>query len=250
MEIEVLHAPAEYAPLAEQDLRDRVCVVFDVLRATSTLVTALAEGAADVLPVGSIEAALEARRRDPKCLLAGERGGLRITADRAGGVPFDLGNSPREFLRERVADRRIVMTTTNGTLAMEACAQAHTVIAGAFLNLDAVAARLQAMNPSRVLLVASGTGTAAAWEDSLAAGALCEKLGTSRPDLGDAARLALAAWQNAGHDIIEALGRGKNGRRLLAHPDLRADVAWCARMGVMDLVPTMQEGGEFRMSLR
>lgn len=248
MEIEVLHAPAEYTDLKERDLRDRVCVVFDVLRATSTMVTALAEGAASVRPVGSIEAALAVRNQDPSCLLAGERGGLRISAEQTGGVAFDLGNSPREFTRVRVGGRRLVMTTTNGTMAMEACAKAETVIAAAFLNLDAVASWIVSRRPSRVLLVGSGTGSEAAWEDSLAAGALGAMLVKEGGQPSDAARVAMAAWQQAGHDLESALGQGKNGRRLLAMPELRPDVAWCARMGVFDGVPTLQSDGEFRSS--
>ncbi|MBL9137638.1 MAG: 2-phosphosulfolactate phosphatase [Verrucomicrobiales bacterium] len=245
MVIDVLHAPAEYAALVAQDLPDRVCVVFDVLRATSTLVTALALGAASVRAVASIEQALKERSRDPDCLLAGERGGLRIGADQAGGVAFDLGNSPRELTRERVFGRRIVMTTTNGTLALQACARAKVVVAGAFLNLDAVAAHLQSMPDARVLLIGSGTGPEAAWEDSIAAGALCDRLAGPGTELGDAAMLAMAAWRGVGADLAGALGRGRNGRRLLAHPDLRDDVAWCAKRGCWSVVPTLDGTGAF-----
>lgn len=247
MEIEVLHAPSEYDDLATQDLGDRVCVVFDVLRATSTLVTALALGATSVRAVASIDEALRERERDPECLLAGERGGLRIGADLAGGVTFDLGNSPRELSRERIAGRRIVMTTTNGTLALRACAGAAEVIAGALVNLDAVAAYLRSIAPTRVLLVGSGTGDAAAWEDSIAAGALCDRLGGVgvEIDLGDSALLALAAWRSVGTDLPEALGRGRNGRRLLGHPELRDDVAWCARVGCWEVVPRLAATGDF-----
>jgi hypothetical protein len=116
--LEVLFAPAEYASLNQHDLRQTVCVVFDVLRATSTMVAALDNGAAAIVPVADIAEALDLRRREPDVLLAGERNGLRIQGDLTGGIEFDLGNSPREFTRARVEGRTIVMTTTNGTRAL------------------------------------------------------------------------------------------------------------------------------------
>src|SRR5580692_7380997 len=132
--LEVLFTPAEFATLPQRDLSGTVCVVFDVLRATSTIVTALANGADAVIPVAEIPEALAAKRARPDLLLGGEREGVRIRADQTGGVDFDLGNSPREFTRERVAGRTIILTTTNGSRALRACAGARAVFAGSFLN--------------------------------------------------------------------------------------------------------------------
>src|SRR6478735_9120305 len=94
--IDVLFAPAEFAALGGRDLSGTVCVVFDVLRATSSMVTALANGASAIVPVSEISEALAARRDRPDLLLAGERGGVRIPANLTGGIPFNLGNSPLE----------------------------------------------------------------------------------------------------------------------------------------------------------
>src|SRR6266508_6551746 len=110
--IEVLFTPAEFRALPQRDLANTVCVVFDILRATSTIVTALANGAAAFIPVEEISEALTRRRQRPDALLAGERDGLRIGAALTGGVEFDLGNSPREFTREKVAGKTIIATTT------------------------------------------------------------------------------------------------------------------------------------------
>src|SRR5436189_5710155 len=101
--LEVLFTPAEFAALERRDLSNQVCVVFDVLRRTSSIVTALANGASGILPVAEIPEALKIRERDPDVLLAGERDGLRIGSDLTGGVAFDLGNSPREFRREAIS---------------------------------------------------------------------------------------------------------------------------------------------------
>src|SRR5689334_12937954 len=118
--LEVLFAPAEFVALRERDLRDTVCVVFDVLRATSSMVTALANGAEAIIPVSEIAEALAIQERNPRVLLAGERDGVRIQSALTGGIAFDLGNSPREFTRENVSGKTIVITTTNGTRALRA----------------------------------------------------------------------------------------------------------------------------------
>jgi 2-phosphosulfolactate phosphatase len=123
--LDVHLTPAEFARLRSRDLSQSVCVVFDILRATSTMVTALANGAAAILPVAEISDALAIRMERPEVLLAGEREGLRILSSSSGGVDFDLGNSPREFTPERVQDKTIVMTTTNGTRALRLRPRKH-----------------------------------------------------------------------------------------------------------------------------
>src|ERR1035441_3142155 len=172
--LEVLFAPAEYSHLRERDLRQTVCVVFDVLRATSTMVTALGNGAAAILPVAEIPEALVLRQHHPEILLAGERDGLRIEANLTGSVSFDLGNSPREFTAARIKGKTIAMTTTNGTRALRACAPASAVLLGSFLNLRATAQYIERQAPPHLLLVCSGTLDQAAYEDLLGAGALCD----------------------------------------------------------------------------
>ena len=172
--IEVLFAPAEFTLLNQRDLRQTVCVVFDVLRATSTMVTALANGATAILPVAEIQEAVDIRRRQPEVLLAGERDGVRIEGHLSGGVSFDLGNSPREFTPARIQGRTIAMTTTNGTRALRASAEACAVLLGSFLNLRATAEFLLRKGPTQVLIVCSGTLDQAAYEDLLGAGALCD----------------------------------------------------------------------------
>src|SRR3954452_13425496 len=92
--LEVLFTPAELASLRQRDLGNAACVVFDVFRATSTIVTALAQGADAVIPVAEITDALALRLKNPELLLAGERDGLRIRANLTGSLDFDFGNSP------------------------------------------------------------------------------------------------------------------------------------------------------------
>src|SRR5208282_5998835 len=124
MKIDTILTPAELPALAKRDLRETLCVVFDVLRATSTFVTALHNGAKAIIPVGEISEAMAFKnsefgiRNSESVLLGGERDGMKIRTTQTGGTDFNLGNSPREYTPEKVRGNTIVSTTTNGTRAL------------------------------------------------------------------------------------------------------------------------------------
>jgi 2-phosphosulfolactate phosphatase len=242
--LEVLFTPAEFAALSGRDLSQTACVVFDVFRATSTIVTALANGAAGVIPVAEISDALDIRKQEPEVLLAGEREGLRIRASQTGGIDFDLGNSPREFTPACVAGKTIVLSTTNGSRALHACARARTVLVGSFLNLRATADFLRGQPVEHLLLVCSGTHDQAAYEDILGAGALVELLwpGFVNGEIADSATVARQIYRQNEHDLSLAVKFSRNGLRLLSVPDLRDDVAWCLQRDVFSSVAGMQNG--------
>src|SRR5271154_6491086 len=193
MKIETILTPAELPALAQRDLRATACVVFDVLRATSTFVTALHHGAKAIIPVSEIAEALEIKNSEAKSqnpesvLLGGERNGVRISAD---GIDFDLGNSPREYTPEKVRGKTIVSTTTNGTRALRACIGAKIILASSFLNLGATAEFLRREKAETILLVCAGTGENKADEDILAAGALIELLVRDETIISDSAKIA------------------------------------------------------------
>jgi 2-phosphosulfolactate phosphatase len=247
--LEVLFAPAEYALLHERDLRQTVCVVFDVLRATSTMVTALGNGATAIVPVAEIPEALDIRKHQPDVLLAGERDGVRIEGRLTGGVSFDLGNSPREFTTGKVSGRTIVMTTTNGTRALRACAPASAVLLGAFLNLRATAEFIEKQDTGDLLLVCSGTHDQASYEDLLGAGALCDllwpKYGAGA--VADSAHIARRLFRLEQSDLLGAVAQSRNGRRLMAHPDLRKDVPCCLQRDLFRLVAGLGKDGAVRI---
>ena len=247
----VLFAPAEYGGMQACDLRRTVCVVFDVLRATSTIVTALGNGAVAILPVAEIQEALGIRKHQPGVLLAGEREGVRIEANLTGGVNFDLGNSPREFSAARVGGKTIAMTTTNGTRALRACMSASAVLLGSFLNLRATAQFIEDQSSAHLLLVCSGTLDQTAYEDVLGAGALCDLLWSKYGGgaVADSANIARRLFHLERNDLRFAVSQSRNGRRLMAHPELRADVPFCLQRDVFDLVAELGKDGAIRARL-
>ncbi len=260
MRVEVILSPAELPPLRQRDLHDAACVVFDILRATSTFVTALHHGANAIVPVSEISEALALRATRQEVLLAGERDGLRIRAAQTGGVDFDLGNSPREFTPDRVRGKTIVSTTTNGTRALRACGGAATVLAGSFLNLTVTAQFVRKLDPAQTLLVCAGTREFAALEDVLAAGAFCEILEASQPGRehaagriaaaplhwSDSAEIARRAYAQSKPDLLAAARTSENAQRLLAIPDLREDVPFCLQRDVCAVVAQMDAAGKIR----
>jgi len=243
--LEVLFTPAEFNALPSRDLGQTVCVVFDVLRATSVMVQALSVGAEAIIPVGTIEEAVSLHEQRPGLVLAGERHGLRITAAQSGGADFQFGNSPREFTREKVKGKIIVTTTTNGTRALQACKSASEVLVASFLNLDAVANHLTKDKARSIIVVCSGTGEEAAYEDTLGAGALCETLLANGFDgrVIDSAQIAQAVFQQEAGDLIAAMQRASNGARLLSMPDLKDDVAFCLRRNAVPVLAAMGKNG-------
>ena len=242
--LDVLLSPVEFEALPGRDLSATCCVVFDVLRATSTMTVALANGAIGILPCGTTDEVLAAREAYPDLLLAGERGGLRITAEVSGSVDFDLGNSPREMVAEVISGRQLAMTTTNGTRALKACAGARRIWIGGFLNLSALGQAIHESRPERLLLVCAGTGEVEASEDVIGAGALCDLLWD---DLGqsacDAALIARDHYLNSCDQLYESISQAKNAQRLLSIPDLADDVEFCLQRDTYPVVGEMRSNG-------
>lgn len=230
MNIDVILSPPEIDLLPQADLGETTCVVFDVLRATSSMLTALAHGAAAIHPVRTIEDALALKERFPDAVLGGERMGDRIDG-------FDIGNSPLEY--RELAGRRIITTTTNGTIALRACEKAERVLVGALLNIDALIRELAGSAPEKVTIICAGTFRELALEDVIAAGAVCAKLPGAV--LADSALTALATFQKYGHDLSIALRESRNGRALTA-AGRDVDVQWCAQTSIYDTVGHMHAG--------
>lgn len=246
--LEVILTPAEFPELQQRDLSQTVCVVFDILRATTTMITALAAGAEAIIPVAEIPEALAYREKNPKVLLGGERHGLRIRSNLTGGIDFDLGNSPREYTADRVQGKTIVMTTTNGTRALRACAGAKAVLIGSFLNLRATYLWLQEQRPDQLVIVCSGTFNQPGLEDIIAAGALCEKIWQNYAggQPADSAELARRIYPLMQQNLLDAMKYCRNGRRLLSNPDLKDDVWMCVQRETAAFLAELQADGAVR----
>lgn len=242
--LEVSFTPADFAAFKQRDLSKTVCVVFDVLRATSSMLNALANGAEAVIPVSEIPEALAVRKEHPKVALAGERGGVRIRNAQPGGIDFDFGNSPREFQGDSVRGKTIAWTTTNGTRALRASVGAKHVFIGSFANLHALAAWVRESRPPHLLLVCAGTGEEAAYEDTLAAGALADLIWQDfiSGSISDSAQMARQLYILAREDMEKAILLSQNARRLLANPDLRDDVPLCLQRDTVGFLAEMVDG--------
>jgi 2-phosphosulfolactate phosphatase len=191
------------------ELAGGAVVVIDVLRATTTIIHAVAAGVREVIPCLEIEEARRVAAGFPTgtALLGGERGGVKIEG-------FDLGNSPEEYNRENVGGKTVVLTTTNGTRAMMLCRQAKRVLVGAFVNASAIARSLA--QEERVHLLCAGTEGKITREDVLFAGRVIHTLlserGGEAPEQNDACRIARECYQNLlAADGID-LSAGANAR--------------------------------------
>lgn len=227
MRVDVASTPAALVPAM---LAGATAVVIDVLRASTSIVTALANGCAGVVPVGD---AVEARARataTPDALMAGERRGEPLEG-------FDLGNSPLEFTRERVVGRLVFLTTSNGTGALLAVRPAAAIAVAAFVNLSAVAAWVVAGRRD-VVVACAGERGARSLEDEVCAGLLVDRLLAAAPD-GSAGPEAVAAARQARPYAADPgqLARDSPWARHLVSRGRAADVAACLTLDAFALVP-------------
>jgi len=221
------------------DVAGTAVVVIDVVRATSVIGAALAAGAEGVRPVGSVDEAREVAAAED-ALLVGERGGLAPEG-------FDLGNSPGDFTERVCSGRRVVLTTTNGTRAVERCVGAERLLAASLTNAEVTARSLADAGHARVLLVCAGSGGLLAIDDVAAAGCLMGNLALQAgAEPSDGARTAAAVFDAWKHDLHGLLRRSVSGRKL-TEVGLATDLIACARVDAVPVVAELQADGVFRV---
>ncbi len=213
-------------------------VVIDVLRATSVIVHAISQGAPEILPVNTVEEAFQAVKHFPEgtALLGGERGSRKI-----GG--FDLGNSPREYIAEKVKGRSIILTTTNGTKAFHCVSSGRKVMAGSFFNIGAIARQCLDLG-NDLLIYPSGDEGNFSLEDTVCGGMLIDRiLMEAQRDvfLTDASRSALILYQRFKENLIEAFHLSTHGRELIER-GFGEDLAYCIQTDITGMVPTFRDG--------
>jgi len=227
------------------ELAGKLVVVIDVLRATTTIIHALAAGAKEVVPLLEIDEARDlAAKLSGQAVLGGERGGKRIEG-------FDLGNSPLEYTPSAVREKTLVFTTTNGTRAMLRCAQARRILIAGFVNFSAICREL--VEELDIEIVCAGTDGHVTREDTLLAGAIVEEVGQAVPDgvrqaepalRNDQAEIAADAWRTAagtlsGRDPLSAALRESHGGRNLIEIGQANDIDLAAQIDRFDIVPEL-----------
>ncbi|MCF8256676.1 MAG: 2-phosphosulfolactate phosphatase [Flavobacteriales bacterium] len=229
--VEVCFSPTLFQHFAR---KDTVVVVVDIFRATSAIVTAFQYGAKAVIPVSTIK---EAREFQAKGFLAGgERNGEVVDG-------FAFGNSPFSYMNGGIAGREIVLTTTNGTRAINIAAKhSDSIVIGSFLNLGALA-RWTVLQDRDVVILCAGWKDRFNMEDSLFAGALTNLLLISGKFISDcdSANASCLVYRSARRNPLRFLSSCSHRKRL-AHLHLEKDVEYCLRTDLTDAVPLLKEG--------
>jgi 2-phosphosulfolactate phosphatase len=235
----VFHTP-ELTP--SDDVPD-CAIAIDVLRATTTIATALANGAEAVQAFSSIDQLMQTSEAWPsnKRLRAGERGGATVEG-------CDLGNSPLDCTSERVSGKRLFISTTNGTRCLERIQNAPVVLTAALVNRNAVVQYLLSRQPETVWISGSGWEGSFSLEDTVCAGAIAHSLlaktGLSLKELAgnDEVVGAIALYTQWQDKLLELLHQASHGQRLL-RLGVIDDLKYCAQTDTLDVLPIQQEPG-------
>lgn len=235
MQIEVL--PSAGSPRIPY-MEDKLVIVIDVLRATSTIVTALANGCQAIIPVLTSEEALEKRLTIPGSLLGGERDSVIIEG-------FDLGNSPYDYVPEKVGGRTVIMTTTNGTRAIRDSIAAPMIWMASFVNMQSIVlAILREFERNNklegIVVICAGTDDRFDLPDILCAGMFIDALGENvrLNDLGEAARMLYKCSE--GH-LVETIRNSVHGKSLISL-GFERDLVYCSTPNILPIVPVFREG--------
>ncbi len=221
----------------EDELRDKTVVIIDVLRASSTIVSAFMNGAKAIIPVGDMgEASKIAQNVDSdNYLLCGEKDGEKIEG-------YDLGNSPLEYTREIVEGKNLIFNTTNGTKAIKKSLGSSTTYIASFLNVGAIVEELKNQE-NDVVLVCAGWKGRLAFEDLLLAGNIIHLLsdGNLANDSRDGAKVAFGLYDKYGDDISTVIHQSNHAMRL---KDIigTSDIDYCCQVDITDMLPRLKEG--------
>lgn len=235
-DIDVAFLPSSVSP---ESLKGRIVVVVDVLRATTSIISALQAGAKCVIPQPSIEGARDLHvRLGEGSVMGGEREGKKVDG-------FQCGNSPPEYSADVIKDKTLILATTNGTVAMEKCRQAKSILIGAFVNLEAVVEALG--DEPEITILCSGTDGKITSEDVLFAGAVVERMLTAHPGLTarDSASIALHHWRSIEQrckkdksELADFMRSARGGINLvrIGHDH---DIVFAAQIDTIPIVPVL-----------
>jgi len=235
MQIDIQLLPIPPDP---DSLSNRSVVVLDILRATSVIVHALSQGAKEFIPVLSVEEAFEKNKEFPPgtTFLGGEKDTQPIEG-------FDLGNSPREYVTEKIKDKKIILRTTNGTRAFHLVSPAKEVMVGSFFNVEATAERCLTLGWD-LLIFPSGDEGCFSLEDTVCGGMIIDlalKKGRQDIVLTDASQAAHLLFKRFEHNLLEAFHLSHHGN-VLIRLERGDDLPYCAQTNILSIVPIFREG--------
>lgn len=215
--------------------RNDIAIVVDALRCSSTIITALANGLKEIIPVETVDEAFKLRLDDPDLILVGERKGIKIDG-------FDLNNSPLEFISNEIRGRRAIITTTNGTRAINQVEKCQIVLIGVFINSSEVTKRalmLAKKYQSGITILLAGRNHNFFLEDFLCAGLLSSKFMYVNVNLNDHALASMLSWKRAEYNIREIVKNSQHGRDLI-EIGLEKDVDFCLNIDCYSVVPCLE----------
>ncbi|MDW7691931.1 2-phosphosulfolactate phosphatase [Flammeovirgaceae bacterium SG7u.111] len=225
-QLEICYSPG-LAPA--YDFEEKTVVVTDIFRATSCMVSGIASGLKAIVPVLTLEEVPPFKEQG--FLTAGERNGVKIPA-------FDFGNSPFDFMQAEYKGRSVVMTTTNGTKAIDCAKSGNEILIGAFLNISAVAKILRESSKDVVVLCA-GWKNRFNLEDTLFAGALATMLSSEFDVSSDETRAAMLLYEQAKNNLLGFLEVSSHAQRL-GKLNGGKDIAFCLKHDEFDSVPVLK----------
>ena len=227
--VEVCFTPNMF-PLYAEDFE--VVVVIDVLRATSAICTAFHYGVDKIIPVSTLDQAIEYKDK-----------GFHVAAERKGKIVsgFEFGNSPLAYTNDKLKDQTLVLTTTNGTKAINMAKDIEHLLIGSFLNLDAICNYLIELNKS-VLILGSGWENKFCLEDSICAGAISENLlktnkFESNNDSTIAAKYLFLSAKSNYFGYLKASSHRKRLKKL----NLNEDIKYCLTPNQTDVIPVRED---------
>lgn len=231
------------SPLTKADVIGKAVVVIDVLRSSTSICAALENGARGVIPTDGPGQAVEMWTKigPETAILAGERDGLKIDN-------FNLGNSPAEFTPEIVAEKLVIMTTTNGTRIFDEAASAKLVLACGLINIGPVTDQL-ARAGYDIVIVCSGRQGGFSLEDTLCGGMIIDQFETRHGvslQLNDAASLSLLLYRSNQDNLTQAIANGEHGRYLRTI-GFESDIETASRVDSIKVVPVLKDGRLVKM---
>jgi 2-phosphosulfolactate phosphatase len=233
--VEVCYTPGQFQ-LYQQNFE--IVVVIDVLRATSAIASALHHGVDKIIPVSSVE---EARAYQAQgYIAAAERDGQVVE-----GFPF--GNSPYAFMDPELKGKTVVLTTTNGTKAIQMASSKKIVVIGCLNNIDALCKWLIEQHKD-TLILASGWKDKINLEDTICGGAIADQLLESRKFRADEDSTVAAKFIfRSAKEHLWSFLRSSSHRRRLIKLNIQKDVKYCLTLNTIDTIPVLEEGALIRL---